>query len=286
MLSLAARLLGLDSWIASTGTSFGGLLAFAALFGFGGAFISLLLSKWIAKRTMGVRIIEQPANSVEAWLVETVRNQAQAVGIGMPEVGIFDSPAPNAFATGARRDASLVAVSSGLLQTMRRQEVEAVLAHEMSHVANGDMVTLILIQGVLNTFVIVLARIVGGAVDRMLSRGEGERGPGYFIAVLISELLLGLLGSIIVMAFSRYREFRADRGGARLAGTDNMISALESLKRSHGEPLQAPQLAALGISGAAGMGFKRLFMSHPPLEERIAALRAATFPEEAFGSSR
>jgi heat shock protein HtpX len=286
MLSIAARLLGLDSWIASTGTSFSGLLAFAALFGFGGAFVSLLLSKWIARRTMGVRIIEQPANSVEAWLVETVRGQAQAVGIGTPEVGIFDSPSPNAFATGARRDNSLVAVSTGLLQTLRREEVEAVLAHEMSHVANGDMVTLTLIQGVLNTFVIVLARIVGGAVDRMLSRGEGERGPGYFIAVLVSELLLGLFASMIVMAFSRYREFRADSGGARLAGTGNMISALESLKRSHGEPLQAPQLAALGISGTVGRGFKRLFMSHPPLEERIEALRAATFSGETLGSSR
>jgi heat shock protein HtpX len=286
MLSIAAHLLGLDSWIASRGGSFGGLLAFAALFGFGGAFVSLLLSKWIAKRTMGVRIIEQPASGVEAWLLETVRGQAQAAGIGMPEVGIFDSPAPNAFATGARRDASLVAVSTGLLQTMRRQEVEAVLAHEISHVANGDMVTLTLIQGVLNTFVIVLARVVGGAVDRMLSRGEGERGPGYFIAVLVSELLLGVLASLIVMAFSRHREFRADSGGARLAGTGNMISALESLKRSYGEPLQAPQLAALGISGTVGKGFKRLFMSHPPLEERIEALRAATFSGGAFASSR
>jgi len=286
MLSIAARLLGLDSWIASRGGSFGGLLAFAALFGFGGAFVSLLLSKWIAKRTMGVRIIEQPAGGVEAWLLETVRGQAQAAGIGMPEVGIFDSPAPNAFATGARRDDSLVAVSTGLLQTMRRQEVEAVLAHEISHVANGDMVTLTLIQGVLNTFVIVLARIVGGAVDRMLSRGEGERGPGYFIAVLVSELLLGVLASLVVMAFSRHREFRADSGGARLAGTGNMISALESLKRSYGEPLPAPQLAALGISGTVGRGFKRLFMSHPPLEERIEALRAATFSGGAFASSR
>ncbi|HEY6923139.1 MAG TPA: protease HtpX [Steroidobacteraceae bacterium] len=286
MLSVAARLLGLDSWIAARGGSFSGLLAFAALFGFGGAFASLLLSKWIARRTMGVRTIEQPANDVEAWLVETVRGQARAAGIGMPEVGIFDSPAPNAFATGARRDNSLVAVSTGLLQTMRRQEVEAVLAHEISHVANGDMVTLTLIQGVLNTFVIVLARIVGGAVDRMLSRGEGERGPGYFIAVLVSELLLGVLASLIVMAFSRYREFRADRGGAQLAGTGPMISALESLKRSHGEPLQAPQLAALGISGTDGTGFRRLFMSHPPLDERIEALRAATFSGEAFGPSR
>lgn len=285
MLSIVARLLGLDAWMAANGTSFGALLAFAALFGFGGAFISLLLSKWIAKRAMGVRVIEQPADTVEAWLVETVRSQAQALGIGMPEVGIFESPAPNAFATGARRDASLVAVSTGLLEVMSRSEVEAVLAHEVSHVANGDMVTLTLIQGVLNTFVIVLARLVGGAVDRLLTKGEGERGPGYFIAVLISEVLLGVLASLIVMAFSRYREFRADRGGARLAGAHNMIAALESLKRSYSEPLPAPQLAAFGINGTVGMGFRRLFMSHPPLEERIEALRAATLSADAFGRS-
>lgn len=273
VLSVAARLLGIDRWLASSGTSFTALLVFAALFGFGGAFISLALSKWIAKRTMGVRVIEQPASEAEAWLVQTVRMQAHAVGIGMPEVGIFDSPAPNAFATGARRDAALVAVSTGLLQTMNRSEVEAVLAHEVSHVANGDMVTLTLIQGVLNTFVIVLARVVGGAVDRMLSRGEGERGPGYFIAVLVSELFLGVLASIIVMAFSRQREFRADRGGARLAGTDNMILALQSLRRSYSEPLPAAQLAAFGIGGTMGSGLMRLFSSHPPLEERIEALR-------------
>jgi heat shock protein HtpX len=273
MLSVVARLLGVDAWLASTGTSFGALLVFAALFGFGGAFISLLISKWIAKGSMGVQVIENPADSVQAWLLQTVRSQAQAAGIGMPEVGIFDSPAPNAFATGARRDAALVAVSTGLLQTMRREEVEAVLAHEISHIANGDMVTLTLIQGVLNTFVILLARLIGGAVDRMLGRGEGERGPAYFIAVLVSELLLGLLASMIVMAFSRYREFRADRGGAQLAGAHNMICALQSLKRSYGEPLPAAQLAALGINGTAGAGLRRLFMSHPPLDERIAALR-------------
>jgi heat shock protein HtpX len=272
-LSIIARLLGLDTWLASTGTSFGALLAFAALFGFGGAFISLLISKWIAKRSMGVRVIEHPVDGPEAWLVETVRLQAQAAGIGMPEVGIFDSPTPNAFATGARRDAALVAVSTGLLQTMRRQEVAAVLAHEISHVANGDMVTLTLIQGVLNTFVILLARVVGGAADRMLGRGEGERGPAYFIVVLVSELLLGLLASMVVMAFSRHREFRADHGGARLAGAHNMIAALQSLKRSYGEPLPAPQLAALGINGTVSAGLKRLFMSHPPLDERIEALR-------------
>jgi heat shock protein HtpX len=278
MLTIVARLLGLDRWLAASGSSFGALLAFAALFGFGGAFISLLISKWIAKRSMGVQVIEHPVHPDEVWLVETVRAQAQAVGIGMPEVGIFDSPAPNAFATGARRDNALVAVSTGLLQSMRKDEVEAVLAHEVSHVANGDMVTLTLIQGVLNTFVILLARVIGGAVDRMLSRGEDNEGGGigYFVAVLVSELLLGLLASIVVMAFSRYREFRADSGGARLAGTQKMISALESLKRSHGEPLPAPQLTALGINGAVGAGLKRLFMSHPPIGERIAALRSFT----------
>lgn len=276
MLTVVARLLGLDGWLAARGSNFGALLAFAALFGFGGSFISLLLSKWIAKRSMGVRVIEQPMHPDETWLVETVRAQSHAAGIGMPEVGVFDSAAPNAFATGARRDNALVAVSTGLLQTMRREEVEAVLAHEVSHIANGDMVTLTLIQGVLNTFVILLARVIGGAVDRMLSRDENEEGGGigYFVAVMISEVLLGVLASIIVMAFSRYREFRADRGGAQLAGTPQMIAALERLQRAHGEPLPTPQMSAFGINGTVGAGIKRLFMSHPPIEERIAALRA------------
>lgn len=275
MLTIVARLLGLDRWLAGSGMSFGALLVFAALFGFGGSFISLLISKWLAKRAMGVQVIERPTDPDEVWLVGTVRAQAQAVGIGIPEVGIFDSPAPNAFAPGARRDNALVAVSTGLLQTMRKEELEAVLAHEISHIANGDMVTLTLIQGVLNTFVILLARVIGGAVDRMLSRGEDDQGGvGYFIAVMVCELLLGVLASIIVMAFSRYREYRADHGGARLAGTHKMIAALESLKRSHGEPLPAPQVSAFGINGAVGGGLKRLFMSHPPIDERIAALRA------------
>jgi heat shock protein HtpX len=275
MLTIVARLLGLDSWLAGSGMSFGALLVFAALFGFGGSFISLLISKWLAKRAMGVQVIERPTDPDEVWLVGTERAQAQAVGIGIPEVGIFDSPAPNAFAPGARRDNALVAVSTGLLQTMRKEELEGVLAHEISHIANGDMVTLTLIQGVLNTFVILLARVIGGAVDRMLSRGEDDQGGvGYFIAVMVCELLLGVLASIIVMAFSRYREYRADHGGARLAGTHKMIAALESLKRSHGEPLPAPQVSAFGINGAVGGGLKRLFMSHPPIDERIAALRA------------
>jgi heat shock protein HtpX len=275
VLSVVARLLGVDQWLAAQGGSLAGLLVFAALFGFGGSFISLAISKWMAKRTMGVHVIEQPSNQAEAWLVDTVRRQAQAAGIGMPEVGIFDSPAPNAFATGMRRDDALVAVSTGLLRTMRREEVEAVLAHEVSHVANGDMVTLALIQGVVNTFVIFLARVIGGIVDRALFRSEDGRGPSYFITVIVTELVLGVLASMIVFWFSRQREFRADRGGARLAGTGSMIAALERLKAAHDQPLPGGQLAAFGISGHVGAGLKRLFMTHPPLDERIAALRTA-----------
>lgn len=275
VLSIVARLLGLDQWLTANGGSLSGLLVFALLFGFGGAFISLAISKWMAKRSMGVRIIEQPGSAAERWLVDTVRTQAQAAGIGMPEVGVFQSPEPNAFATGARRDHSLVAVSSGLLQRMGRTEVEAVLAHEVSHVANGDMVTLTLIQGVVNTFVIFLSRIIGNLVDRTVFRSENGRGPAYFVTVIVSELLLGILASMIVMWFSRRREFRADAGGAKLAGTNNMIAALEGLKAAH-QPLPA-QLAAFGIaSGPGPSGLKRLFMSHPPLEERIEALRAST----------
>jgi heat shock protein HtpX len=205
--------------------------------------------------------------------VSTVRRQAQAAGIGMPEVGIFDSPEPNAFATGARRDAALVAVSTGLLQRMNQNEVEAVLGHEVSHVANGDMVTLTLIQGVVNTFVIFLSRIIGNIVDRTVFRSEDGRGPAYFISVIVSEIVLGILASMIVMWFSRYREFRADRGGAQLSGRQNMISALERLKAAH-EPLPS-QMAAFGIAGGdRPSGLKKLFMSHPPLDERIAALRS------------
>ena len=271
VLSVAARLLGLDRQLAGGG--FGGLLLFAALFGFGGALISLALSKWMAKRAMGVRVIAQPENATEAWLVDTVREQARHAGIGMPEVGLFDSDTPNAFATGARRDNALVAVSTGLLNGMSQREAEAVLAHEVSHVANGDMVTLTLIQGVVNTFVIVLARIVGNVVDRTIFRSEDGRGPGYLVTVLAAELVLGVLASLIVLRFSRQREFRADRGGARLAGIDNMINALERLRAFQAQPLPSSQLAAFGISGAVGAGVKRLFMTHPPLEERIAALR-------------
>lgn len=273
VLSTVARLLGLDAYLAREGGSLTGLLMFAALFGFGGSFISLAISKWMAKRAMGVRVIEQPANETERWLVNTVRAQAQAAGIGMPEVGIFESPEPNAFATGPRRDNALVAVSTGLLRRMDQRAVEAVLGHEVSHVANGDMVTLTLIQGVVNTFVIFLSRIIGNIVDRTVFRNEDGRGPAYFISVLVSELVLGILASIIVLWFSRQREFRADQGGARLAGRESMISALEALKAAH-HPLPA-QFSAFGIaSGGVSSGLKRLFMSHPPLEERIAALRA------------
>jgi heat shock protein HtpX len=274
VLSIVLRVTGLDRWLAVHGTSYTGLLVFAAVFGFGGALISLAMSKWMAKRAMGVQVIDKPANANEEWLVGTVRALATQAGIGMPEVGVFDSPLPNAFATGARRDAALVAVSSGLLQGMKRNEVEAVLGHEITHVANGDMVTLTLIQGVVNTFVIFLSRIVGGIVDRALSRdGEGRGGIGYFVTVMVSQVVLGILASMIVMWFSRRREFRADAGGARLSGRNNMIAALERLKIAH-EPSLPKQLAAFGIGGGQGTGLRRLFMSHPPLEERIAALQS------------
>ena len=274
VLTVVVRLLGLDRYLSASG-GMGGLLAFAAVFGFGGAFISLAISKWMAKRSMGVRMIGQPANATEEWLVSTVRAQAQQMGIGMPEVGIFDSPEPNAFATGARRDAALVAVSTGLLQKMKPAEVEAVLGHEIAHVATGDMVTLTLVQGVVNTFVIFLARLIGGFVDRVVLRNEDGRGMGYFISVIVAEIALGVLASMIVMFYSRQREFRADTGGARLAGRQNMIGALEALQRQRDPQGLPPQLAAFGINACVPTGFKRLFMSHPPLEERIAALRAA-----------
>jgi len=274
VLSIVARITGLDRYLAAYGGSYTGLLVMAAFFGFGGALISLAMSKWMAKRAMGVQVIEQPANPSEVWLVDTVRKLATEAGIGMPEVGVFDSPQPNAFATGARRDAALVAVSTGLLQGMNRSEVEAVLGHEITHVANGDMVTLTLIQGVVNTFVIFLSRVIGGIVDRALSRdGEGRGGIGYFVTVMVLQMVLGILASMIVMWFSRRREFRADAGGARLAGRPNMIAALERLKAAH-EPALPAQFAAFGIGGGVGSGLQKLFMSHPPLEERIAALQS------------
>jgi heat shock protein HtpX len=224
---------------------------------------------------MGVRVITQPSNSTENWLVNTVRQQAQMAGIGMPEVGIFQSPEPNAFATGARRDAALVAVSTGLLESMSQKEAEAVLAHEVSHVANGDMVTLALIQGVVNTFVVFIARVIGHTVDRVVFKTEEGHGPAFWITTIVAEIVLGLFATMIVMWFSRQREFRADAGGARLAGREQMVSALQRLQQRHAGPLP-DRMAAFGISGTRAAGFKRLFMTHPPLEERIAALRSAT----------
>jgi heat shock protein HtpX len=275
LLGFVLRLLGLESVLDERGVDLdlGKLLAFAAVVGFTGSFVSLAISKWTAKRMMGVRVIGQPGNATESWLVSTVQRQAREAGIGMPEVGIFDSPEPNAFATGARRDASLVAVSTGLLQSMSREEAEAVLAHEVSHVANGDMVTLALIQGVVNKFVVFLARVIGHTVDRVVFRTEEGHGPAFWVTTIISEIVLGLLATIIVMWFSRQREFRADAGGARLAGRQNMISALERLQQRHSGPLP-DKMAAFGIAGGLGKGLKRFFMTHPPIEERIAALRA------------
>jgi heat shock protein HtpX len=256
------------------GQGLGGLLVFAAVFGFGGALISLALSKWTAKRMMGVRVITTPQSDLENWLLATVKRLADQAQIGMPEVGIFDSAEMNAFATGARRNAALVAVSSGLLRSMSRSQVEAVLGHEVTHVANGDMVTLALLQGVLNTFVIFLARIIGSFVDRALLKNDrAQSGIGFFLTTMVAQIVLGIFASMIVSWYSRRREFRADRGGADLAGKGSMIAALEALKRSQGEPMP-PQMQAFGINTGGGSGFMRLFMSHPPLDERIAALQS------------
>jgi heat shock protein HtpX len=253
-----------------------GLLIVSAIFGFGGAFISLLISKWMAKRAMGVRVITNPANESERWLVNVVTQQAQAAGIGMPEVGIFDSPDPNAFATGANKNSALVAVSTGLLRNMRREEVEAVLGHEVTHVANGDMITLTLIQGVMNTFVFFLARVIGYIVDRVILKNERDGvGIGYMVTVIAAQIVLGFLAGMVVAWFSRQREFRADAGGAHLAGTNSMIGALEALKRVHSPTALPEQMKAFGINDAAPTGLQRLLMSHPPLDERIAALNSA-----------
>lgn len=254
----------------------GALLVMATVFGFGGSFISLMMSKWMAKRSTGAHVIEQPANEAEQWLVSTVRRQAEGAGIKMPEVAIYDAPEINAFATGPSRNNSLVAVSTGLLRAMNRDEAEAVLAHEVSHVANGDMVTMALIQGVLNTFVIVLARLVGRVVDGYINGNrDGAPGIGYYAIVFVLDMVFGLFASMIAMWFSRYREFRADAGGANLAGRPKMIAALERLSQTYGESTLPKQVAAFGISGAVGHGLRKLLMSHPPLAERIQALRDA-----------
>ena len=273
VLSIAMKVLGVESMLQDTGMNVTAMLIFAGVIGFGGSFISLAISKWMAKRAMSVHVIEKPRNSTEQWLVETVRRQAREAGIGMPEVGIFNSPDPNAFATGMNKNNALVAVSTGLMDRMSADEVEAVLGHEVAHVANGDMVTLALIQGVVNTFVIFIARVIGYVVDRVVFKNERGHGPGFWITTIVAQMILAVLASIIVMWFSRWREFRADGGGARLAGREKMISALEKLRAVH-QPTQMPdQLAAFGIRGGMGQGIKKLFMSHPPLEERIMALK-------------
>ena len=274
VLSIVLRLLGVDQILDESGTNinYESLLILSLVIGFGGSFISLAMSKWMAKRSTGARVITQPANATESWLIATVQRQAQAAGIGMPEVAIYDAPDMNAFATGARRDSALVAVSSGLLRGMQKDEVEAVLAHEVSHIANGDMVTLTLVQGVLNTFVIFLSRIIGHFVDRVILKNERGYGLGYFGAVIAAQLLLGILASIIVMWVSRQREFRADAGSAKINGAEPMIRALARLDR--GSPAELPEsLEAFGISGREAGGFGRLFMSHPPIPERIEALQ-------------
>jgi heat shock protein HtpX len=253
VLSVTMRLLGVEPYLNANGLNLTSLLIFAAIMGFGGSFISLAISKWMAKKSMGVQVIESPNNATEQWLVDTVRRHSEEVGIGMPEVGIFETPEVNAFATGMSKNSALVAVSSGLLAQMTHEEAEAVIAHEVAHIANGDMVTLALIQGVVNTFVMFLSRVIGYFIDKVIFKTENGNGPAFFISMIAAELVLGVLASIIVMWFSRQREFRADSGGARLAGRKNMIAALERLNSLHPAPLP-DRLAAFGISGGGAHG--------------------------------
>ena len=277
LVSIVFNLLGLEGILAANGVDLNltGLLVFCALFGFGGSFISLLLSKWMAKRGTGTYVIEQARNRDEQWLVDTVAELANDAGIGMPEVGIFPSEAANAFATGWNRNDALVAVSAGLLRRFSRNEVRAVLAHEIGHVANGDMVTLSLIQGVVNTFVMFLARIIGHTVDRVVFKTERGYGIGYFVVTIVTELILGFLASMIVFWFSRWREYRADAAGAHLTTSGDMIAALQRLRAEQGMPQDLPgELTAFGISEQLKQGLGALFRSHPPLEDRIRALQA------------
>ncbi|OGA62182.1 MAG: zinc metalloprotease HtpX [Betaproteobacteria bacterium RIFCSPLOWO2_12_FULL_65_14] len=274
VLSLTMRVLGVEPYLNEQGLNLTALLVFAAVMGFGGAFISLALSKWMAKKAVGAEVITEPRTPTEQWLVQTVGRQAQAAGIAMPEVAVYESPEVNAFATGMSKNSALVAVSTGLLQRMTREEAEAVLGHEVSHAANGDMVTLALIQGVVNTFVLFLSRVIGHVVDRVVFKTERGQGPAFFVTMIVAELVLGILASIIVMWFSRQREFRADQGGAQLAGRHHMIAALRRLASLHVAPLP-DRMAAFGISGVKRAGLRRLFSTHPPLEERIAALENA-----------
>jgi len=274
ILSISMRLLGVDSILEQQGggLNLNALLIFSAIFGMGGSLISLAISKWMAKKSMGVSLIESPTTRQEQWLVSTVELQAREAGIDMPEVGIFNSPQPNAFATGMNKNSALVAVSTGLLDHMTQDEVEAVLGHEISHVANGDMVTLTLIQGVVNTFVIFFSRIIGHLIDRVIFKVQRGHGPGFWIGTIVAQVVLSIFASMIVMWFSRRREFKADAGGAYLAGREKMISALRRLQQASNPQPLPDEMAAFGISGGVPSGFKRLFMSHPPLEERIATL--------------
>ena len=276
VLSVTMRLLGVEPFLNANGLNLNSLLIFAAVMGFGGAFISLAISKWSAKKMSGAVTIENPKTPDEIWLMNTVKKQSETVGIQMPEVAIFNSPVVNAFATGMSRNSSLVAVSSGLLEMMTKDEAEAVIGHEISHIANGDMVTLTLIQGVVNTFVLFFSRVIGYTVDKVVFNTRQGTGPAFFITMIISELLLGVLASIVVMWFSRQREYRADIGGGQLAGNQKMIAALQRLKSQYESSALPKSIAALGISGEQGMGLKELFSTHPSLDDRIARLKQDT----------
>ena len=274
VLSITMSLFGIGGYLQANGINYQGLLIFTACFGFGGAFLSLAMSKWTAKKMSGAQIILSPSNEEERWLLDTVSKQAQTAGIGMPEVAIFPSEQLNAFATGMSKNSSLVAVSQGLLKHMTRNEAEAVLAHEISHIANGDMVTLTLIQGVVNTFVMFLSRVIGYTVDKVVFKTKNGVGPAFYITMIFAEIILGILASIIVMWFSRQREFRADLGGAKLSSKENMIQALEKLKTFYSPSKLPKQMTAFGVSGDKKLGLMELFASHPPLEKRIAYLRS------------
>ena len=277
VLSIVLSVLGVDSLLQENNVDLDlqALLIFSAVFGMGGSFISLAMSKWSAKRMTGAVVIDQPQNKTQQWLLATVKRQAEQAGIAMPEVAIYNSPDINAFATGMSRNSALVAVTTGLINNMKMDEAEAVLGHEISHVANGDMVTLALVQGVVNTFVIFFSRVVGHVVDRVVFKTERGYGPAYYITSIVAQIVFGILASAIVMYFSRLREFRADAGGANLAGRDKMIAALKRLQSIH-EPSHLPdQMVAFGINGGLAEGMRKLFMSHPPLSERIAALQQA-----------
>ena len=270
LLNITLRLFGVDRIFDQNGINYTGLLILSLVIGFGGSFISLAMSKWSAKWMTKARVITQPGNEMERWLLETVAAQSKRAYIGMPEVAIYDAPEINAFATGMNKNASLVAVSTGLLEKMTKDEIEAVLGHEVAHIANGDMITLALIQGVVNTFVVFLARVIGYVVDSAINKGRRGPGIGYWVTTIVAEIVLGILASTIVMWFSRQREFRADEGGAFLAGRDKMVMALRKLQSAY-EPSSLPkQMQAFGVSGNTSIS--RLFMSHPPLSERIEAL--------------